>query len=243
MDGNAVLIRPCSLAPLVLLAAAIGVALLLSGCGERLTSYRYRLTVEVETPEGLRTGSSVIEARPRRGVAFPGPEAASLLVDHSGEAVVVDLGARGILFALLTPAHATHVTGGYEWALMPGPHPPELATDPAARYRALAAVRGNVEVRQDRLPLLVRFRDVRAPASVERVYPDDLERPFGADVRLRRITVEITNDAVEHRIADVLPWLPQYVSDNGRRLNGTRSLVVRNNDIIANLGPGSFIVE
>jgi hypothetical protein len=37
------------------------VAALLSGCGSffRSGSYRFRMTVEVETPEGVRTGSSV----------------------------------------------------------------------------------------------------------------------------------------------------------------------------------------
>ena len=41
------------------------VAVALAGCGDvlgrDLPSYRYRLTVEVNTPEGLKTGSSVIE--------------------------------------------------------------------------------------------------------------------------------------------------------------------------------------
>ncbi|MEP0393170.1 MAG: hypothetical protein ABJ205_00340 [Erythrobacter sp.] len=38
-------------------------ALLLGGCGAEdvAPDYRYRLTVEVDTPEGLKTGSSVIE--------------------------------------------------------------------------------------------------------------------------------------------------------------------------------------
>lgn len=35
--------------------------LALAGCGDPTPTYRYRLTVEVNTPEGLRTGSSVIE--------------------------------------------------------------------------------------------------------------------------------------------------------------------------------------
>lgn len=80
-----------------------GIALsLIAGCGDRLPTYRYRLTVEVETPEGLRIGSSVIEVRTHKGAAFPGPEAATAQVQVRGEAVAVDLGYRGVVFALLT---------------------------------------------------------------------------------------------------------------------------------------------
>jgi hypothetical protein len=43
-------------------------------------------------------------------------------------------------------------------------------------------------------PIMVRFRDTRDPASVEQVNPDDLATSFGPGVRLRRITVQLTDD-------------------------------------------------
>jgi hypothetical protein len=48
-----------------LIGAFSGLAVLtLSGCGlfADKHTYRYRLTVEVDTPQGVRSGSSVIEA-------------------------------------------------------------------------------------------------------------------------------------------------------------------------------------
>jgi hypothetical protein len=49
MDRRAVLAVP-------LLGALLGVA----GCARTIGVYRYRVTVEVETPQGLRSGASVM---------------------------------------------------------------------------------------------------------------------------------------------------------------------------------------
>jgi hypothetical protein len=47
------------LARVLLGAAGLGI----SGCGESPQTYRYRLTLEVETPEGVKGGAGVIEVR------------------------------------------------------------------------------------------------------------------------------------------------------------------------------------
>jgi hypothetical protein len=53
-----------------LFAAACAALVLLAGCGgESLPTYRYKLTVEVETPEGLRAGSAVREVEARCSTA------------------------------------------------------------------------------------------------------------------------------------------------------------------------------
>ena len=81
------------------IAASLGGALALAGCDKPGSgaAYRYRLTLDVETPEGAKTGSSVIEVRTWE-THFEGKR-----TNHEvrGQAVVVDLGARGLLFALL----------------------------------------------------------------------------------------------------------------------------------------------
>ena len=57
-------------------------------------------------------------------------------------------------------------------------------------------------------PLLVRFGDLRNSASVQRVDPADLSASFGSSVRLRRITVQVTDDRVtKGDIEKRLPWL------------------------------------
>jgi hypothetical protein len=63
-------------------------------------TFRYKLTAEVMTPEGLRTGSSVIEVSYSSGHPLPNP--GRWRADFvTGEAVYVDLGGGKNLFVLL----------------------------------------------------------------------------------------------------------------------------------------------
>jgi hypothetical protein len=57
------------------------------------------------------------------------------------------------------------------------------------------------------LPMLVRFRDVADPSTVEVVDPRDLERAFGTGVRLRVATIEITDERITRGIRERLPWI------------------------------------
>ena len=76
-------------------------AAVLGGCGilggEK--SYRFRMTVEVETPQGLKTGSSVMEVTAYTKMKLTSEEHAGG-GSFRGEAVVVDR-ADGPLFVLL----------------------------------------------------------------------------------------------------------------------------------------------
>src|SRR5690348_17686331 len=77
--------------PLALLAAlVIGDQIRINRPG-----HKYRLTVEVETPAGIKTASSVLAVTPDRGYTRGGN------TRTSGEAVVVDLDGGKRLIALL----------------------------------------------------------------------------------------------------------------------------------------------
>ncbi len=60
----------------------------------------------------------------------------------------------------------------------------------------------------DLLPMLVRFRDVNDPGSVEQVDPNDLASAFGPGVTLRKANIAITDDPVTTGIEQKLNWLP-----------------------------------
>ena len=81
----------------ILLAVVAAITLGLSGC-TKADSYRYRLTVEVDTPQGLRTGSSVIEVG---FLKIPDwlPNGGGVSIKYRGEAVAVDLPDGQIVFA------------------------------------------------------------------------------------------------------------------------------------------------
>ena len=212
-------------------AAALATIALLPGCGlasDHLPDYRYRLTVEVDTPEGLRIGSSVIEVRSTL-LAKTVPDAPVLRIDVRGEAAAVDLGPRGVLVALLRSEKSVNWAGGAMELVTPRPpvvpgenrfalwHKAMIAnrglhvvprSDPQERRRAGDPLPGPNDPPPD-YPMLVRFGDIADPASVALVHPDDLAASFGEGVKLRRITVELTDDPVTTGIEKRLGWLGQ----------------------------------
>lgn len=176
-------------------------------------TWRYKITVEVETPEGIKTGAAVREISVQRGISLA-PEMTSH-IDFKGEAVAVDLGERGILFSLLTSAETipfyTFPSGvGYTTA------------EGIDYYRHLKAGPKELEARE--YPMFVRFYDTNDPKTVERVvhsnalknsilksdpnYPvDTFEEAFGKGVRLKSIFVEMTDESpVVENVAKILPW-------------------------------------
>lgn len=172
---------------------------------------RYRLTAEVQTPEGLRTGSSVIETIWDRGLSG---------ATVKGEAVAIDLPDRQTLFVLLRTASNPDWAGG-----VPGIDPPDDPKRPtnadereAEAGRQVAWMRGNRDVhylwggdvpkdRAQYLPYMVRFTNLADPKSVELVAPADLEKTFGAGYALQSLTVKITDAPVTNTIIKRLPWL------------------------------------
>jgi hypothetical protein len=160
--------------------------------------YSYRLTVEVDTPKDLRTGSSVIAVSATEGWGIPDT---ALRVTITGEAVAVDL-PGGTLFALLGTRDNFDASASLPLCVML----PPVSSGPYRTFRQrverLHTVRGAVEVPDNELPVLVRFRDINDPTSVQAVDPVDLSASFGPGVRLRRATIEMTDQA-QDRLAAV----------------------------------------
>jgi hypothetical protein len=65
--------------------------------------------------------------------------------------------------------------------------------------------------------MLVTFGNLRDPMSVTEVDPANLSAQFGEGVRLRRITVQVTDDDVTEGIERRLGWLKTL---HGGYLNG-----------------------
>jgi hypothetical protein len=65
-----------------------------------------------------------------------------------------------------------------------------------------------VPVPLDGLPLLVTFADITDPTTVQRVDPENLAASFGPGVRLKAVTLEITEEPVTvGKVVEVLGWL------------------------------------
>lgn len=218
------------------MAAGMLAALALAGCdsdalGRHYPPYRYRLTAIVETPEGVRTGSSVIEVRwTEAGSAFGIQSGAGFSV--KGEAVAVDLPGGQTLFVLLRSA------GNSDWAAWALQDVVPNLKDPRGADRQPHPVPRRVEVLReqvDNYPLFVRFRNLAVPKSVEAVDPDDLSTTFGAGYRLKSLTVQMTGDPVTTGIEQRLNWL-----ENLRGPLDGRNLMYPDADLSNQIASGDF---
>ena len=194
---------------------ALLAALLLSACDlfAPLTdeSYRFRMTVEVDTPEGLRTGSSVYEATAGNRTAIL-PDMADRHKGLRGEAVAVDLPGGRTLFALLETPNwkRDDLTEMSMDALDPVYNNDWVES--AERISDGSGVVSPAEVKPENYPYFVTFRNPQVPETVQRVDPANLTKTFGDGVRLTRIWVELVDDPVTTGIGTRLRWL-----NGGRR--------------------------
>ena len=217
---------------------------LLAAC-DATPDYRYRLTVEVKTPLGLRTGSSVIEVDTDVAGArtIPSPGAVSHRI--RGEAVAVDLPGGRTLFALLRSGNDA------DWAsrvmAMLAPDPSDDAEDRfQARFDNLLELEGEIALprmwpptghlkERSAYPMLVTFSDIAEPTSVAEVDPDDLAATFGEGYALRRITVELTDAPVTTGIEERLGWLADKSVMEGR---GWTAIPLESRDLLIGLYSG-----
>lgn len=203
------------------LAAAAIIALgwwVLDGSTTKSRTISSRLTIVVETPEGERSGSSVTQET----ISFPGgltrAQGYAIWPKLVGEAVVVDLGPRGLLFATFeTPsALARGGLASYNAALSPFPQErfrgkirDGMSTNDeyAAYLDEVNRQKPKGELSTEHLPVLARFRDPNDSSSVELVDPLNLAAGFGAGVAFKRAFVEITDAPITKGIETRLPWL------------------------------------
>ena len=222
-------------------AVVLGVgALALAGCGMR-PSYRYRMTVEVETPQGVKTGTAV------REVSFYSRPQGVYGARIKGEAVAVDLPGGQVLFALLTgedfdPDHAAWIA---DWALErelePGGENADYdAGDFAEIWPTHPRTVSPINQSGAAVPMLVRFADLADPATVQRVDPANLAASFGPGVKLIRITVEKTWKGVTTGIGERLGWLGEFRNHN---FNGDRFEFLQKKELSAHLSSGVFTTE
>jgi len=188
--------------------------LAVAGCATMHTTLRYRLTVVVDTPQGIRTGSSVVEVKGYLSPAFPGPQAGGARLYAKGEATPVKLGKDKYLFAVfcwVSPPSRTFtmLTEPFRDQLPPrSPDPSAIDKSMMTEFRALADAKGVREVKPEDYPVIATFADNMDPYSI-RIAPATELSKILPGYRVVRMTIEITDAPVSHNILNILPWLRQ----------------------------------
>ncbi len=192
--------------PLLLLAALV--------IGDQIRinrpNHKYRLTVEVETPEGVKSASGVMAVHPDRSYSRGGK------TTTKGDAVFVDLGGGKNLVALLAHIDKSLDLDETNYVALRA----YKAAGQNATFNQMSRMTGKVPVKGEVVPVLVSFADAADPATARLVPPDDVEGVLGKGIRLRGISAEVVpngvwpldfggplGEPVTRGIAAKLPWL------------------------------------
>jgi hypothetical protein len=199
---------------LIRILAVAAMSFCIAGCG-RTESYRYKLTLAVNTPDGAKRGSSVVEVL-FYDVSIP---ASGTMHKLSGDGLYLDLGpGRRPLIALLTSQLHPKYGKDESWSRDGGPsdnllsrlYGVTLSTSILDYTSKIAKLRGTHEITAKDLPDLVTFADINNPKTVIEIDPSDLQATLGAGVSWNKITFEITDEPVTKDIERKLPWIPAH---------------------------------
>jgi hypothetical protein len=200
--------------------------------------YHAKLKVEVDTPQGVKTGFSVIEVKWAKS---------NRSFHVRGEAVAVDLPGGQTLFALLRSASSVDWAAYLHYNVkLDGPinSHEELYRRVAANRTVWPVARRNKTAVEDsdNYPYFIRFKDAADPKSVEQVDPEDLAKSFGPGVKLKSLTVQMTDEPVTVGIEKRFSWWNYY---RNRHFDGTSTVTedLTNPIIAARLSSGSFSTE
>ncbi len=193
--------------PLALLAALV--------IGDQIRinrpAHKFRLTVEVETPEGRKSASSVLAVHPDRSYARRGQ------TRTLGDAVFVDLGQGKNLVALLAHVDSNLVLDDVNYVAL---RAYAEASGKRVPFSEMSRLTGTVPVKGALIPVLIAFADPAVPGSARVVRPDDTEAVLGQGYRLQGISVEVVpngywpldfggplGEPITRGIEAKLPWL------------------------------------
>ena len=210
------------------------VALALAGCGRKI-SYRYKLTISLNTPDGVKTASVVNEITMVQTIIKS--EGTSDKLD--GEALYLDLGpGRRPLIALIN-GNCAQTFCSYDFknirrneqywsyqdpfSMMVQLYGDEFADtwdDVFKEYASFAKGRPPLVLRPRDLPLLVTFANINDPKSVLLVKSHDLAATLGPGISWRSITLQPTHEALTRSIETKLPWLKKIKVGGTGSLNG-----------------------
>lgn len=157
---------------------------LLAGDQVRLgrPDHKYRLTIEIETAQGVRTASGIFAVHPNR--SYGGSGSAGTLT--KGDALVVHLEGGKSLVVLIAQGGNPLDIDGMNYIAMRAIN---AATGKRVQFRELKSLNASAPVADDMMPVLLGFADINDPSSARVVKPDEFGRVFGAQTKLRSMTV------------------------------------------------------
>lgn len=209
----------------------------LAACGPEEYTWNQRMTLVVETPDGIVEDSSVVEVTARYcpdGCGLAG----DIEVNYSyrGEAVALEVLPGQWLFALLSnPAELMYRASPDQFGGIPRHERGQWLAATPDQMEA-------VELTEGLRPRLVTFGDIAVPGSVQAVDADNLAATFGEGVQLLNVNLAVVEDpATLNIVSALLLWLPNTYR---AMLDGSRySHICAENRLANDLTAGDFSTE
>jgi hypothetical protein len=183
----------------------------------RRPEFKYRLQVEIETPDGVKSAANVYSVTPNR--SYGGSNSGESSGPKTrGDALFVDLGGGRNVVALLavgtepTDLDATNYTAMRAF----------LSAGRKVQFRDMKKTTAMtpVTVPAENAPVLVSFKDLNDPNSARRLTADNAEGLLGPGYKLRGVTVSTVANGfwpvdfggalgvpVSRGVEEKLPWL------------------------------------
>jgi hypothetical protein len=212
-----------------------GAAIAFSGCSVLPTSFRCRVTVAVNTSQGVKTGSGVWEVEGHSNIAITAQESLGS-IGVRGQAIVVELpGGPLFVLAVVSNSNSTFSPAGLIRALLTKDEIELFDKDHTfdSLKTAVRTISGAGEAERKGSfsgpqPMNVRFKNLNDPKSIEEVYLPS------------SISVQSTNAPVSTGIEKRFPaWFMEY-SKRKAMFDGNETHVISSNDLAANTSPGIF---
>jgi hypothetical protein len=173
--------------------------------------HKFRLTVEVETPDGIKSASGVMAVTPDRGYSRKGHTATS------GDALFIDLGGGKNLVTLLAHLDPMLDLDGMNYVAL---RAYGASSGQRVPFNEMSRMRGVVPVTGALIPVLAAFADPTDPSTMRTVPSDSLASVLGDGFRVHGFTVEVVpngfwpvdfggvlGEPVTRGIEARLPWL------------------------------------
>jgi hypothetical protein len=183
--------------------------------------HKYRLTVEVETPEGDKLASGVMAVHPDRSYSRGGR------TRTRGDAVFVDLGGSKNLVALLAHLDKSVELDDMNYLALRAYN----AVGRKVSFNDMNRMTGAVPVQGALIPVLVSFGDPGDPVTARAVQPDEVEAVLGKGIHLHGISAEVVpnglwpldlggpfGEPVTRGIEAKLPWWNRPDNPAGKAL-------------------------
>jgi len=198
----------------VLLCVVVGGALIAYWVTYPAYTHRMKVFIEIEDGAEVRSGSGVLEVRWQFQPAL-GPGA---YCDLQGDAILIELKNTPVV-AILNKYHIEFQDVRNRFCTLALLSYGLGSTASKEVLMALANKSGRVQVPPEGVPSFLVFSDPTTLSTAKLVFDNDLSQVLGPGVRLRGVSLELTNEPITRGIVERVPAVASELArkDKGER--------------------------